>query len=158
MRKGQCKKRQIPSDRKYNLLTAAKMINKIMKNGKKSIAEKIFYSALESGAKEVSMEPMEFFNKVLENVGPKKHITLKRFGGNTYSIPKELEVNKRPYKAINILVKCMRREAFAKGKKTYLVLKDLFVNSYNNTGSAITAKEEIHKIAAQNAAFSHLGS
>lgn len=155
MRRNRAIKRVIPNDRKYNNVLISKMINKIMLNGEKSIAEKIFYAALEDGAKQSSQEPVVFFEKILENVGPKKIIVLRRFGGSTYSVPKELKAELRPIKAINLIIESFRKLAFSQGKKSSQALLEIFTQSFNNSGAAVSAKDQIHKNAEANAAFAH---
>lgn len=155
MRRRTAEKRQITPDRKYGSILISKMINKIMLDGKKSIAENILYTAMENGAKKENVTPIDFFNKVLENVGPKKKISLRRFGGNTYSVPREVKSEERPLRAIFILVQTMRDISFTQGKKAASVLEDILIQSYQNNGAAVSAKEKIHKTAEANAAFAH---
>lgn len=131
------------------------MINKIMLAGKKSIAESIFYNALEKASTKENATPIDFFNKIIENVGPKKKISLRRFGGNTYSVPREVKTEERPLRAISILVQTMRETSFTQGKPATDVLEELLIQSYQNTGAAVNAREKIHKTAEANAAFAH---
>lgn len=155
MRRRHSEKRNIAPDRKYNSFLVSKFINKIMLNGKKSIAERIFYNAVEKASKKQALEVLPFFDKVIENTGPKRKVVLRRFGGSTYSVPKEVKDNERPIKAISIIVKAVRDLAFSQGKKAEIVLEEVLLQSFENTGPAVNAKEKLHKLAEDNAAFSH---
>ena len=155
MRRRCAEKRKITTDRKHNSVLLAKFINKIMLNGKKSIAENICYTALENGAKKSSVEVLPFFEKILDNAGPKRKVFLRRFGGTTYSVPKEVKAEEKPLKAITLLVQSFRELAFSQGKKSAEALEEVLVQSFNNTGPAVNAKEKLHKTAEANAAFAH---
>lgn len=155
MRRRCSEKRHINPDRKFNNVLFSKFINKVMLNGKKSIAERICYESVENGAKKQNVEPLAFFEKVIENVAPKKKVVLRRFGGNTYSVPKEIKVEERPLRAITIIVKTFRDLAFSQGKPCTVVLTELLNQSYENLGAAVSAKEKLHKTADLNQAFAH---
>ena len=155
MRRRCAEKRRIEPDRKYNSVIISKFINKIMLDGKKSIAESICYTALEAASEKSGLEVLPFFDKVLENASPKRKIIFRRFGGSTYSIPKELKNEEKPMKAICLIVENLRQIAFQQGKKANIVLEDLLTQSFNNLGPVISAKDKIHKTAEANAAFAH---
>lgn len=155
MRRHCAEKRKILGDRKYDSVLISRLINKIMLAGKKSIAESICYKALEIAAEKAGLEVLAFFDKVLENSGPKRKIVFRRFGGNTYSVPKEVKNDERPLKAITLIVQSFREIAFKQGKKSMEALEEVLTQSYNNTGPAVSAKEKLHKTAEANAAFAH---
>jgi small subunit ribosomal protein S7 len=155
MRRRRAEKRNVLPDRKYGNVLISRLINKIMIAGKKSIAEDICYTALENAAKKTSSEVLPFFEKVLDNSGPKRKVVARRFGGTTYSVPKEVKNEERPLKAISLIVQTFRDIAYSQGKKSANVLEEVLVQSYNNTGPAVSTKEKMHKTAEANAAFAH---
>lgn len=155
MRRRIAEKRKMTPDRKYSSLLISKLINKIMLEGKKSLAENICYTALEEGAKKNSTEVLPFFERIIENTGPKRKIMLRRFGGTTYSVPKEVKNEERPLKAITLIVQTFRDLAFSQGKKSSVALEEILTQSFNNTGPAVAAREKLHKTAEANAAFAH---
>lgn len=161
--------REIAPDRKFNSVSLSKMINKIMLHGKKSIAEKIVYGAMDSAAKELLLEDqMALFNKVIENVQPRRMVVARRFGGTTYSVPKEIPTAKRLVAAIKLIIdqieplvrpskkKVPGMEQKRRVPKTSTeVLSSILVDSYNNTGPAVAAKNALQKLADANEAFAH---
>jgi small subunit ribosomal protein S7 len=134
-----------------------------MIGGKKSIAEKIVYSALDKAVNQLGFNPEEktidVFEKIIENVQPKRTVVGRRFGGTTYSVPKEIQAEKRPLIAISIIVKKARQLAEdpkrKAGKSLDDILTHIFVHSYNGTGPAVEEKESLQKTADANETFSH---
>jgi small subunit ribosomal protein S7 len=155
MRKGDIKKRTIAPDRKYNSIHINKLIKCVMLNGKITLAERIVYTALENVALKHSKTVLEIWDLAMENIKPKRHVGVKKFGGNVYLVPKEIKTENRILFAIKLLIKAMRKEAWKSGKTTTVILEHILNQSLSNSGPAVSAKEELHKKAEANAAFSH---
>ena len=157
MRRNVACTRRINPDAKYNDVLMAKFINKLMFKGKKYVAEQLFYTALENAAKEKNQDPKEFFGKVLENSQPSQGVFSRRIGGASYQVPFEIDLKKRPMYAINFNIKSMRVlfRQNANIRTSIEALKNILIQSFDNTGPAVTMKEELHKKAVENAAFAH---
>lgn len=167
MRRAASEKRKIYPDDKYGDININKLINNFMKCGKRSMATRFVYRGLESVAQNQSSDPITVLNKVIENVSPNKKIIFKRFGSTTYSIPKDLKPEERATKAIKMIVKATRELAAKpskkknekvskKGTSILTAFIKIFEMAFNNEGPAIAKKEELHKVAKENEAFSHL--
>ena len=153
MRRRRPDKRIILPDPIYNDVVVAKFINYIMKGGKKSIAERIFYSSLNI-IKEQSKnnEPLEIFKKALENVAPVVEVKSKRIGGATYQVPIEVSQNRRFALAMRWILSYSRSR---KGKTMANRLASELIAASNKDGSAYKKKEDTHKMAEANKAFAH---
>ena len=153
MRRRRPDKRIILPDPIYNDIVVAKFINYIMKGGKKSIAEGIFYSSLNI-IKEQSKnnEPLEIFKKALENVAPVVEVKSKRIGGATYQVPIEVSQNRRFALAMRWILSYSRSR---KGKTMANRLASELIAASNKDGSAYKKKEDTHKMAEANKAFAH---
>ena len=153
MRRRRPDKRTILPDPIYNDIVVAKFINYIMKGGKKSIAETIFYSSLNI-IKEQSKnnEPLEIFKKALENVAPVVEVKSKRIGGATYQVPMEVSQNRRFALAMRWILSFSRSR---KGKTMANRLASELIAASNKDGSAYKKKEDTHKMAEANKAFAH---
>tara|TARA_B100001146_G_C15832662_1_gene285742 strand:+ start:53 stop:520 length:468 start_codon:yes stop_codon:yes gene_type:complete len=153
MRRRRPDKRIILPDPIYNDVVVAKFINYIMKGGKKSIAETIFYSSLNI-IKEQSKnnEPLEIFKKALENVAPVVEVKSKRIGGATYQVPLEVSQNRRFALAMRWILSYSRSR---KGKTMANRLASELIAASNKDGSAYKKKEDTHKMAEANKAFAH---
>ena len=153
MRRRRPDKRIILPDPIYNDVVVAKFINYIMKGGKKSIAETIFYSSLNI-IKEQSKnnEPLEIFKKALENVAPVVEVKSKRIGGATYQVPIEVSQNRRFALAMRWILSYSRSR---KGKTMANRLASELIAASNKDGSAYKKKEDTHKMAEANKAFAH---
>ena len=153
MRRRRPEKRTILPDPIYNDVVVAKFINYIMKGGKKSIAETIFYSSLNI-IKEQSKnnEPLEIFKKALENVAPVVEVKSKRIGGATYQVPIEVSQNRRFALAMRWILSYSRSR---KGKTMANRLASELIAASNKDGSAYKKKEDTHKMAEANKAFAH---
>jgi len=153
MRRRRPDKRIILPDPIYNDIVVAKFINYIMKGGKKSIAETIFYSSLNI-IKEQSKnnEPLEIFKKALENVAPVVEVKSKRIGGATYQVPLEVSQNRRFALAMRWILSYSRSR---KGKTMANRLASELIAASNKDGSAYKKKEDTHKMAEANKAFAH---
>ena len=140
-------------DPKFGSMLATKIINKIMLSGKKSTAQKIFYEALDLAAKKVEAEDqVEIFTKAIENVKPAVEVRSKRVGGANYQVPREVKRNRQQSLAIRWVVDNARKK---KGKPMHLRLAEEFVDALNGTGATVKWKENVHKMAEANKAYSH---
>jgi small subunit ribosomal protein S7 len=141
-------------DPKYGNETVAKFINIIMKNGKKSVAEKIIYGALEHLAEKSAGkgEPLDVFNKALDNVRPMIEVKSRRVGGSTYQVPVEV----RPARRTTLAMRWLADAARKRGEKTMgHRLAAEMLEAYENKGAAVKKCEDVHRMAEANKAFSH---
>jgi len=145
-------KRKILPDPKFGNLKVAKFMNQIMTNGKKSVAEKIIYGAFDEISKKSDKEPIEVFEKALEEVGPMVEVKARRVGGATYQVPVEVRPERRQALAIRWLIKASR-DRNEKTMKDRLASE--LIDAVNTRGSAVKKKEDTHKMAEANKAFSH---
>ncbi|MCV2525159.1 MAG: 30S ribosomal protein S7 [Candidatus Lightella neohaematopini] len=139
-------------DRKFNSLILAKFINIIMKNGKKSIAEKILYSAINILLKKIDKKPIEILELALSNVRPVVEIKSRRVGGSTYQIPVEVNTNRRNTLAMRWIVIAARKR---KDRSMTIRLANELFDAINNKGLAIKKREDTHRMAEANKAFAH---
>jgi len=143
----------LKSDPKFGSMLATKIINKIMIGGKKSTAQAIFYAALDAASKKVEAESQEeIFTKAIENIKPSVEVRSKRVGGANYQVPREVKRNRQQSLAIRWLVDNARKK---KGKPMHLRLSEELVDAFNGTGASVQWKENIHKMAEANKAYSH---
>ena len=151
-RKGNYKRETIP-DPIYNDVTVAKFVNQIMCDGKKTTAQKIFYTALDEIQEKVAgEEPMTVFKKALENTKPQLEVRSRRVGGATYQVP----VDVRPSRRLTLAIRWLVTYARARGeKKMSSRLANELIDAYNNRGNTIKKCEDVHKMADANKAFSH---
>ncbi len=155
-RKGPITPREIPPDPKYGDVLVQKLINKVMKDGKKSIAEWIVYTALEEASKERKMTPVELIHKVIENLKPQWEVRPRRVGGATYQVPIEVPERRQISLAIRWLVEAARSRPRGKGSYTMIQrLKAELLDALDGKGGAIKKKEDTHKMAQANMVFSH---
>ena len=154
MRKHRAEKRKIDPDPQYNSLLVAKLISAIMLRGKKVMAEKIVYGALDT-LKERTHEDnvIRVFNKAIDNVRPRVELKPRRVGGATYQIPVEVMVPRGNSLAIRWLRDFARKK---KGKPMMVRLADELLSAYKGEGPAIKKRDETHKMAEANKAFAHL--
>ena len=151
-KKGKFQKRALVGDPIYNNLKISKLINQVMLDGKKSIAQKIVYSVLERLGKETKQDPIEAFDKLLRNVIPAMEVKSRRVGGSTYQVPVEVKSERGLALAMRWLI------ANSRSKKGISMVNGLFaelLDAYNNIGSSVKKKEESHKMADSNKAFAH---
>lgn len=152
-RRRRAEKREISPDPIYNSLVVAKFINKIMVDGKKSISKKIVYGALEKFAKKVNIEnPLEAFEQALENAQPSLEVKSRRIGGATYQVPIEIAADRRLSLAIRWIITHSRAKA---GRNMIDGLVIELNDCYNNQGTTIKKKEDMHRMAEANKAFAH---
>ena len=139
-------------DPKYGDMVLAKFINIIMRSGKKSIAERIVYGALNEINSKGNSEPIEIFNKALENIRPIVEVKSRRVGGATYQVPMEV----RPKRAQTLAMKWVIDCAVKRNEKTMKErVANEIIDAFNNKGNAVKKREETHKMAEANRAFSH---
>jgi small subunit ribosomal protein S7 len=144
---------QLKPDPRYNSLLASKFINCLMHDGKKSIAQAVFYDALDVIAKKVpDEEPIEVFTKAVENVRPSIEVRSKRVGGATYQVPTPVNPKRQQTLAIRWILQAVRGK---KGRPTHLRLADELMNAYRREGTAMTTRENVHRMAEANKAFAH---
>jgi small subunit ribosomal protein S7 len=145
-------KREILPDPKYSDKTVARFVNMVMRRGKKSIAERIVYGALEEITNKKNSNPVEVFNKAMENVRPIVEVKSRRVGGATYQIPVEV----RPDRSFALAMRWLVDAAKNRGEKDMgLRLAAELMDAAENRGTAIKKREDTHKMAEANKAFSH---
>jgi len=155
-RKGRVPKREISPDAKYNSVIVHKLINKVMKDGKKSKAEYIVYTALEKVAEKLNLSPVEALEKALENVKPVWEVRPRRVGGATYQVPVEVEEQRRESLGIKWLVDAARERARHRGSYTMEErLAAEIMDAIENKGAAVKKKEDTHRMAEANKVFAH---
>jgi len=154
MRRRRAELREAMPDPKYNSRLLGKFINTLMVEGKKTIAERIVYSALDiAGQKVQEPNPIKVFNKAVENVRPKLEVKARRVGGATYQVPIEVPIPRGNSLAIRWLRDFARVK---KGKAMEIKLADELFSAYKGEGSAVKKRDDTHKMAEANKAFSHL--
>jgi len=151
-RKGRVKERITRPDLKYNSELANRFINKLMWQGKRSIAEKIFYQALELSAQKLGVKPLEVLEKAVTNTRPHLEVRSRRVGGATYQVPMEVRDRRAIHLALKWIVSASREK---KGKPMLEKLSQEMIASYNGEGAAIKKRDEMHKMAEANRAFAH---
>ena len=145
-------KRSILPDPKFNDLTLAKFVNVLMLNGKKSVAEKIVYKALDVIKDKGHAEPIEAFKKALYNIGPEVEIRSRRVGGSTYQVPIEVRSDRKVVLAMRWIISASR----SRGEKgMQLRLAGEILDAMQRRGSAFKRKEDTHRMAEANKAFAH---
>ena len=145
-------KRKILPDHKFKDLVIAKFMNRIMEDGKKSVSERIVYGAFDIVLKKTSKEPLEFFHSALDNVKPNLEVKSRRVGGATYQVPMEV----RPRRAQTLAMKWIVASALKRNEKTMKErIANEIIDAHNNKGNAVKKREETHKMAEANRAFSH---
>jgi len=151
-RKREVEKRPVLPDPIYGNKLVTKFINVIMRCGKKSLAEKIFYRSLEIIGQKTTQDPIEVFEKAINNVKPLVEVKSRRVGGSTYQVPVEVRPERRVSLAIRWLVQ------FARQRPEHTMQERLaaeFIEASNNRGTAVKKKEDTHKMAEANKAFAH---
>lgn len=151
-RRGPASIRKIPPDPVYNSVLIQKLINKIMFNGKKSIAEKIVYGAMEIIRERTKQNPLEIVEKAVQNVTPLLEVRPRRVGGATYQVPIEVSPRRGLSLALRWIVRAARERKSMPMKER---LANEILDALNNTGGAIKKKDETHRMAEANKAFAH---
>ena len=151
-RKGHTQKRDVLADPIYNNKVVTKLVNNIMLDGKKGVAQKIVYGAFERVAEKTGKDAVEVFEEAMNNIMPVLEVKAKRIGGATYQVPIEVKPDRRQALALRWLTMFSRK----RGEKT---MEDRLANelldAMNNTGASVKRKEDVHKMAEANKAFAH---
>jgi small subunit ribosomal protein S7 len=152
-RKFTASKAQLRPDPRFGSKLASKFINCLMRDGKKSVAQKVFYAAMEKVEQRVTGEnPIDVFTRAVENVKPIIEVRSKRVGGATYQVP--IQVNKTRQQTLSVRwILMAAREK--KGRPMHIKLADELIAAYNRDGAAITRRENVHRMADANKAFAH---
>jgi small subunit ribosomal protein S7 len=151
-RKRSAPKKILIIDSRYKSTIIPKLINSIMYDGKKTIAEKIVYDALEKIKSKTKDEPINIFNDAIKNVRPTVEVRARRVGGATYQVPVEVRPKRSEALALRWLIDASRKR---KDKKMSDKIFNEIYDAYQNKGSAIKKKEDMHKMAESNKAFAH---
>ena len=152
MRKKRNYKREHKPDLQYASVTVGRFINYLMEDGKKRVAEKIMYQAMEKLKKETGQDPMPIFEKALENVSPLVEVTSKRVGGANYQVPREVRQERKFMLAVRWLIDAAAKKT---GKPMAEKLAEELLLASKNEGSAIKKKQDTHRMAEANRAFAH---
>lgn len=151
-RKGYVAKREVMPDPIYNDVIVTKLINNVMLDGKKGIAQNIVYGAFDYIEEQTGEEPLEVFYKAMNNIMPVLEVKGRRIGGATYQVPVEVRPERRETLGLRWLVRYSR----ARGEKTMVErLAKEIMDAANNTGASVRKREETHKMAEANKAFAH---
>ncbi len=152
MRRRRAEVRSVTPDPVYHDVLVTKFINKIMWDGKKSKAQKIFYDAMDIISKKTGKDALEVFKKAFENVAPVLEVRPKRVGGATYQVPIEVKEPRRTSLGVRWIIAAARAK---KGKPMSQRLAEELLNAYENTGAAVKKREDVQKMAEANRAFAH---
>jgi len=151
-RRGSVPKREVLPDPVYNSTLVTKLINKVMLDGKKGVAQKIVYGAFEIIGEKTGKAPLDVFIQAMENVMPSLEVKARRVGGATYQVPVEVRADRRQTLALRWLVNYARN----RGEKTMKErLAAEIMDASNNVGNAVKKREDMHKMAEANRAFAH---
>ncbi len=152
MRKKRATKRTHSPDPVYKSVLVSRLINKVMEDGKKSIAQRIVYGALEIAEQKLKKEPLEILDKALENIEPLVEVRARRVGGASYQVPVEIRADRKLSLGLRWLVNYARkRHERSMTEKLAAELMD----AYNGSGGAVKKKEDVHRMAEANKAFAH---
>jgi len=151
-RRHRAEKREVNPDPKYRDLVLSKFMNNLMKQGKKSAAERIVYGAFDTMEEKAKQDPVALFHQALENVMPALEVRSRRVGGATYQVPVEVRPERRQALAIRWIINAAR----ARSENTMVDrLSGELLDAANNRGSAVKKREDTHRMAEANRAFSH---
>jgi len=151
-RKREVKKREILPDPKYHDMMIAKFVNGLMRRGKKSLAERIFYHALDIIKERIHSDPVKTFGQAMDNVRPMVEVRPRRVGGATYQVPVEV----RPERKAALCIRWIISYAKQRSEKTMEEkLAGELIDAANNRGAAVKKREDTHKMAEANKAFAH---
>ena len=151
-RKNNAPRKILSVDSKYKSTIIPKLINSIMNDGKKTIAEKIIYDAIDKIKSKSKEEPINIFNEAINNLRPTVEVKSRRVGGATYQVPVEVKTKRSHALALRWLVEASRKR---KDKQMSDKIFNEIYDAYQNKGSAIKKKEDTHKMAESNKAFAH---
>ena len=146
-------RKQLKPDPRYNSMLASKFINCLMHCGKKTVAQNVFYTAMDDIDSRVpDVDPLDVFTTAVENVKPHMEVRSKRVGGAAYQVPMQVNKNRQQSLAFRWLLIALREK---KGIPTAKKLADELIAAYNKEGAAMTRRENIHRMADANKAFAH---
>ncbi len=151
-RRGFIPKREVLPDPVYGTVIVSKLINQIMYDGKRGVAQSVCYDAFEQVAAKTGKDAMEVFNQAIANIMPSLEVKARRVGGSTYQVPVEIRPERRQTLALRWLV------SFARNRGERLMADKLaaeIIDASNNTGNAVKRREDMHKMAEANKAFAH---
>ncbi len=152
-RKFTASKAQLKPDPRFGSKLASKFINCLMRDGKKSVAQRVFYEAMDLIEKRLPNEnPIDVFTRAVENVMPVIEVRSKRVGGATYQVPMQVRKNRQQTLAIRWVLLSAREK---KGRPMAIKLSDELLAAYNREGAAISKRENVHRMADANKAFAH---
>lgn len=146
-------KRQIAPDRRYNSVLIAKTINKVMKDGKKTVAERLVYGALDQVGDKAKADPLKVYEQAIKNISPVLEVKSRRVGGANYQIPYEVKGDRATHLALMWLIRAARGR---RGKPFGHRLAAEILAAYEESGEAFKKKEDTHRMAEANRAFAHL--
>lgn len=145
--------RPLAGDPRYNSTLAAKFINCLMRSGKKSVAQGVFYDALDLVKQKLpDQDPIEVFTQAIENVKPAIEVRSKRVGGAAYQVPMQVNRNRQQSLSFRWILLAVREK---KGRPTHMGLADELVAAFNKEGNAYTRRQNVHRMADANKAFAH---
>ncbi len=151
-RRGNVPKREILPDPVYNSVLVTKLINGVMLDGKKGVAQKVVYDAFEAIQAKTGKEPLDVFTEAMNNIMPSLEVKARRVGGATYQVPIEIRPDRRQTLGLRWLVGYSRK----RGEKTMKErLANEIMDAANNTGASVKKREDVHKMAESNKAFAH---
>ena len=151
-RRGNVPKREILPDPMYNSVLVTKLVNSIMLDGKKGVAQKVVYGAFDIIKEKTEKDPIEVFNQAMENIMPSLEVKARRVGGATYQVPMEV----RPARRQTLGLRWLTAYSRARSERTMAErLASEIMDAANNTGSAVKKREDTHKMAESNKAFAH---
>ena len=151
-RRGSVPKRDVLPDPLYGRKVVTKLVNQVMLDGKKGIAQSIVYDAFTMMSEKTGKEAMEVFNTALQNVMPQLEVKARRVGGSNYQVPIEIREERRQTLAIRWIVLNARKRS---DRDMYARLANELIDASNNTGGAVKKKEDMHRMAEANKAFAH---
>jgi small subunit ribosomal protein S7 len=152
-RRREADKRQILPDPKFNDILVARFVNSLLKQGKKSLAERVLYTALDNiGEKLKDESALDVFKKAIDNVSPALEVRSRRVGGATYQVPVEVSRTRRQALSIRWVIANAKSRA---GRTMAERLTGELLDAFNNTGGAVRKKEDVHRMAEANKAFAH---
>ncbi len=151
-RRAKVEKREVVPDSKYESRTLARFTNKMMVSGKKSVAERIVYGALDHVERTLRRDPLDIFEQALRNATPVLEVKPRRVGGATYQVPVEIKGDRKVSLAMRWLIQSARGRS---GKSMAEKLGGELMDAFNNTGATIRKRDETHRMAEANKAFAH---
>ena len=151
-RRGTIQRREIAADPVYHSVLVARLINKMMEDGKKGLAQRLVYQAFDQIGAKTERSPLEVFETAMRNISPTLEVRPRRVGGSTLQVPSEVRPERRTSLALRWLVQFTRRR---NERETANRLAAEIMDAANNTGAAVRQKEDVHRMAEANRAFAH---